>query len=63
MWLGKLLTSRTVTAVLLAQAASTLLEEDVDLPGGVFTPSCLGQPFIDRLQGAGFKFESEILEK
>ncbi|OBR14322.1 Saccharopine dehydrogenase [Colletotrichum higginsianum IMI 349063] len=52
-----------LTAVLLAQAASTLLEEDVDLPGGVFTPSCLGQPFIDRLQGAGFKFESEILEK
>ncbi|GKT81057.1 saccharopine dehydrogenase [Colletotrichum tofieldiae] len=59
---GKLLTWRKVTAVLLAQAASTLLEEDVDLPGGVFTPSCLGQPFIDRLQGVGFHFESKILE-
>ncbi|KAK1633642.1 saccharopine dehydrogenase [Colletotrichum phormii] len=51
-----------LTAVLLAQAASTLLEEDVDLPGGVFTPSCLGQPFINRLQGVGFNFEEKILE-
>ncbi|KAK2045638.1 saccharopine dehydrogenase [Colletotrichum somersetense] len=51
-----------LTAVLLAQAASTLLEEEVELPGGVFTPSCLGQPFIDRLQGAGFNFESRMLE-
>lgn len=54
--------TQIVTAVLLAQAASTLLEEDVDLPGGVFTPSCLGQPFIDRLQGVGFNFEEKILE-
>ncbi|KAK2013003.1 saccharopine dehydrogenase [Colletotrichum eremochloae] len=51
-----------LTAVLLVQAASTLLEEPVDLPGGVFTPSCLGQSFIDRLQGAGFNFESKLLE-
>ncbi|OLN83710.1 Saccharopine dehydrogenase-like oxidoreductase, partial [Colletotrichum chlorophyti] len=52
-----------MTAVLLAQTASTLLEEDVELPGGVFTAACLGQPLIDRLQDNGFRFESKILEQ
>lgn len=49
--------------MLLAQAASTLLEDDVDLPGGVFTAACLGQPYIDRLHDVGFKFETKILDQ
>nr|XP_036586685.1 saccharopine dehydrogenase [Colletotrichum truncatum]KAF6797242.1 saccharopine dehydrogenase [Colletotrichum truncatum] len=51
-----------LTGILVVQAASTLLEEDVELPGGVFTAACLGQPYIDRLHNAGFRFESKILE-
>jgi short subunit dehydrogenase-like uncharacterized protein len=47
---------------LLAEAAATLLQEDVDLPGGVYTPACLGQPFIDRLDRAGFHIEVKSLE-
>ncbi|KAJ3952372.1 hypothetical protein N0V92_011186 [Colletotrichum tropicale] len=52
-----------LTGMLLAQAASTLLEDDVDLPGGVFTAACLGQPYIDRLHDVGFKFETKILDQ
>jgi short subunit dehydrogenase-like uncharacterized protein len=52
----------TVTGILLAEAASTLLQEDVELPGGVYTPACLGQPFVDRLGRAGFHFETKRLE-
>lgn len=40
----------------------TLLEEDVELEGGVFTPACLGQGFIDRAGEAGFKMELKMLE-
>lgn len=43
-----------------SQGALTLLEGDVKLPGGIYTPSCLGQPFIDRISGAGFKLETEL---
>ncbi|KAK3313522.1 Saccharopine dehydrogenase-domain-containing protein [Apodospora peruviana] len=56
----------TVTGVLLAEAASSLLEDDdvaSQLPGGVFTAACLGQPFIDRLDNAGFHFESKLVDK
>ena len=52
----------TVTGIFLAEAAATLLQEDVDLPGGVYTPACLGQPFIDRLGRAGFHIETKRLE-
>ncbi|TDZ29339.1 Saccharopine dehydrogenase-like oxidoreductase [Colletotrichum spinosum] len=52
-----------LTAIFLTQAALTLLEEDVDLPGGVFTAACLGQPYIDRLHDEGFKMETKILEQ
>lgn len=49
-----------MTGVLLAQAALTVLEDDVDLGGGgVFTPACLGQGFVDRLDGVGFKIQTE----
>lgn len=55
------------TGVLLAEAAATLLEEEsVDEQlggGGVYTPACLGQPFIDRLDKAGFHFETKIMEE
>ncbi|KAK4192111.1 Saccharopine dehydrogenase-like oxidoreductase [Podospora australis] len=52
-----------LTGILLAEAASTLLEEeDLGLPeGGIYTPACLGQPLIDRLGRAGFHFETNLL--
>ena len=52
----------TVTGIFLAEAAATLLQEDVDLPGGVYTPACLGQPFVDRLGRAGFHIETKPLQ-
>ncbi|KAL2016543.1 hypothetical protein VTK56DRAFT_3400 [Thermocarpiscus australiensis] len=51
-----------LTGILLAEAAATLLQEDVGLEGGIYTPACLGQPFIDRLDRAGFHFETKRLE-
>ncbi|KAK3399225.1 hypothetical protein B0T20DRAFT_478591 [Sordaria brevicollis] len=55
------------TGVLMAEAAATLLEEEsVDEQlggGGIYTPACLGQPFIDRLDKAGFHFETKIMEE
>lgn len=60
------------TGVLLAEAAATLLleeEESVEEQlgggggGGIYTPACLGQPFIDRLDKAGFHFETKIMEE
>lgn len=49
-----------VTGALLAQAALTVLEDEVDLGGGgIFTPACLGQGFVDRLDGVGFKVQTE----
>jgi len=55
-----------LTGVLLAEAAATLLEEGLDKPfgnaGGIYTPACLGQPFIDRLDRAGFHFETQMID-
>ena len=49
-----------VTGAFLAQAAATLLEDDVDFGvGGIFTPACLGQGFVDRLDSVGFKIRLE----
>lgn len=51
-----------VTGLFLAQAALTILEDDVDLGGGgVFTPACLGQGFVDRVDAAGFRFETKTI--
>lgn len=50
-----------VTGVLAAQAASTILEDDIKLEGGIYTPACLGQGFIDRLNDAGFRFETKMV--
>jgi short subunit dehydrogenase-like uncharacterized protein len=50
-----------VTAVLLAQGAATILQDDtIKLTGGVYTPACLGQGYIDRLEDAGVQFQTEI---
>lgn len=50
-----------VTAALLAQAASTILQDGSErLTGGIYTPACLGQGYVDRLEEVGVKFEAEI---
>jgi len=50
------------TAVSLAEAAISILRDEHKLAGGVYTPSSLGQPFIDRLSGAGMKIQKKIFE-
>ncbi|CZR66899.1 uncharacterized protein PAC_16800 [Phialocephala subalpina] len=50
------------TGLSLAQAALSILRDQHDLSGGVYTPACLGQKFIDRLDGVGFKFEKKFFE-
>lgn len=55
----------SVTGLLLSQAALTLLKDDtvaIKSGGGVLTPATLGQPFIDRLNAAGYRFETKMLE-
>jgi hypothetical protein len=47
--------------LLLGEAARVLLEEDTGLGGGVYTAACLGQPYIDGLDAAGFHFETNLL--
>lgn len=51
-----------MTAILIAEAAAAILLEDLGLPGGVYTPACLGKPYIDRLEKAGLVFETEIVD-
>ncbi|KAK6833542.1 hypothetical protein PG990_001665 [Apiospora arundinis] len=51
-----------LTATCLAQAAYFVLKEDHKLQGGVYTPACLGQRFIDVLDGEGFKVESKLID-
>ncbi|KND94754.1 putative trans-acting enoyl reductase [Tolypocladium ophioglossoides CBS 100239] len=51
-----------LTAVFLAQGALTILEDEVGLDGGVYTPACLGQGLVDRANGAGFKMEVKMLQ-
>ncbi|KAH8889296.1 hypothetical protein GQ53DRAFT_223077 [Thozetella sp. PMI_491] len=50
-----------LTGLLMSQAALTLLEDGLEFEGGVYTPACLGQPFIDRLHAAGFHFEVDTV--
>lgn len=45
----------------LLQAALTVLDEDVGLQGGVYTPACLGQAYLDRVNDAGFKVDVKLL--
>ena len=53
-----------VTGLFLGQAALTLLQEDIELElrGGVYTPSCLGQGFVDRCHDAGFMMSVKMLK-
>lgn len=51
-----------MTAACLAQAACTILQDDVELEGGVYTPACLGQKYIDRLDTIGFKVETTLVD-
>ena len=54
-----------MTGVLLAEAAMCILQNiegpDGGLEGGVLTPACLGEAFVERLKGAGFVIEGEML--
>lgn len=50
------------TAVLVSQAACSVLQDDIKLPGGVYTTACLGQKYIDRLNDAGFKIETKVID-
>lgn len=51
-----------MTGIFAAEAALTLLEDDIDLGGGgVFTPACLGQGWVDRLDRSGFKIETKSI--
>ncbi|KAI0181089.1 hypothetical protein GGR52DRAFT_18471 [Hypoxylon sp. FL1284] len=52
----------SLTAVLLAQGACTILQDDVELPGGIYTPACLGQGYIDRLNDVGFSMETKMVD-
>ena len=51
-----------MTGVLLGEAAISILRDGHKLSGDIYTPACLGQKFIDRLQAAGFKFEKKFYE-
>jgi hypothetical protein len=61
-WLMRLLIMNAVTGISLAEAAISILSDEHQLSGGVYTPASLGQKFIDRLQGAGVKFEKKFFE-
>ncbi|KAK4218103.1 Saccharopine dehydrogenase-like oxidoreductase [Rhypophila decipiens] len=54
-----------LTGVFMAEAAATLLFDDSAqrLPGGVLTPACLGQDYVDRLDHAGLHFETKIVDE
>ncbi|PFH56391.1 hypothetical protein XA68_16582 [Ophiocordyceps unilateralis] len=54
--------SYQATALFLAQAAQTLLEDKMELPGGFYTPACLGQGYVDRVNRDGFKIDVKMLE-
>ncbi|KAI9170759.1 putative trans-acting enoyl reductase [Paramyrothecium foliicola] len=52
------------TAVLLAQGAASLLyarKLGHGHQGGILTPACLGQDYVDRMEAAGAKFETRLL--
>lgn len=51
-----------VTAMFLAQGALTILEDNLGLDGGIYTPACLDQGFVNRANGAGFKIEVKMLQ-
>ena len=52
----------SVTGMLLAEIAATILEDEIKLDGGCYTPACLGQGLIDRLDDSGLKMEVKIID-
>ena len=52
----------SMTGMLLAEAAMVILQNEDKLEGGLLTPACLGQAFIERLRGADVLIESRMLE-
>ncbi|KAM0562284.1 hypothetical protein ACHAPJ_002732 [Fusarium lateritium] len=51
-----------LTGKLLAEIAATILEDDIQLAGGSYTPACLGQGLIDRLDKSGLKSDVKIID-
>lgn len=51
-----------VTGASLAQGAMSILRDQHELTGGIYTPATLGQKFIDRLQTVGFKYETKFFD-
>ncbi|RGP77745.1 hypothetical protein FLONG3_4134 [Fusarium longipes] len=51
-----------LTAILLGEIAVTILEDDIELGGGSYTPACLGQGLIDRLDKSGLKLDVRIID-
>ena len=39
-----------------------MLEDDLQLDGGCYTAACMGQKYIDRLDGIGFKLTVNTIE-
>ncbi|KAL6891292.1 Saccharopine dehydrogenase domain-containing protein [Trichoderma longibrachiatum] len=52
-----------LTAMFCCEGARTVLEDDLGLEGGFYTPCCLGQGLIDRAHDGGFKMETRIQDK
>ncbi|PQE08836.1 Saccharopine dehydrogenase protein [Rutstroemia sp. NJR-2017a WRK4] len=52
-----------LTGILLAQGAMTILRDNHELSGGVYTPASLGQKFVDRLEEGGMRFEKKFYEE
>jgi short subunit dehydrogenase-like uncharacterized protein len=54
-----------LTGVFLAEAAMVLLKENdlvEELGGGVLTPACLGERFVERLQSANVQIDGKLLD-
>ncbi|KAF5982926.1 hypothetical protein FCOIX_3464 [Fusarium coicis] len=51
-----------VTGMLLAEIAATILEDEIELDGGSYTPACLGQGLVDRLDKSGFRTDVRIID-
>ncbi len=51
-----------MTGLFVGETARTILEEDRGLGGGVWTPACMGQELIDRLEEANVHLEVQMLD-
>ncbi|CEI38804.1 hypothetical protein FVEN_g4663 [Fusarium venenatum] len=51
-----------LTAVLLSEIAATILEDNIELGGGSYTPACFGQSLIDRLDKSGLKLDVKVID-